>query len=458
VDGDRFALIALLGSATSCVIFCVILWGGWRRYLAVGLVGIAAGFLIAGVPKAHKHFGILMSDGLGVTLPAPVVTPFLALALAGFITLLLRTGPLHRLGKQVRINLTPTLWFSPEEIAHRARMSRRIVEALSAGIKAPMAEALHIMARLKVAVTALSGSCIALFFALPAFQKDIVENITWGKIAINLVATVFMTFFLGPLHEKVVEMGHGRPASHAPQARSGDSARTWPRLLKLVLIFLALFILQVLHSATHHTLAYITAFQIIVLLEFCVLPVVVTSYYLVAAVHRHDLGGRQWDRALGACIWAGTIVLIPFAFVAVTTIEPPFALFKQVLAKPSLGGAAMLTGTALILSALGVALSVIVAGATYGLFSLALAFAMADATRANARDRAALAIIAAGIAVQIVVAVLAVLKLIPTFEGIERSIYYYAPFALSLGWAAGIYVSRFEERLPVPVETSKVPA
>lgn len=421
-----------------------------------GLVGGAIGLLIAVVPKAKKHLDILMNEGPGFEVPAPIVTLLLALALAGLIDLALRSNlPLVRgLRTRVRTNLTPSLWFSAEEIAHRAGVSRWLVQTLSAGIKSPVVGALHVMARLKVAVTALSGSSIALFFALPEFKSGVIHNFTVSNLVINSIATIFMTFFLGPLHERVVRLSreHDPPSVRPSPAPAEDSARTWPRLLKLGLIFLLLYALQVLHSATHDTLVHISAFQAIMLLEFCVLPVVVTSYYLVAALHRQDLGGRQWDRAFGACIWAGTIVLLPFALVAVATIDPPFLLFKQVLAKPTVGGVAMLVGASLLLLVLGSMLSVVVAVATYGVFSLALALALSVATRANGRLRAALAIIAAGAFVQIVVAAAAALKLIPRFEGIDRAVYYYVPLTLALGWAAGVFVSRFEERLPAPAE------
>jgi hypothetical protein len=208
-----------------------------------------------------------------------------------------------------------------------------------------------------------------------------------------------------------------------------------------------LVIFQALQNAVQSRVGAMTFTEWLIVLELCVLPVLVTTYYFGAALFREELGDTRWMRALEATLIAGTIVLVPFTLSEVLPYLLPRELVASILnavLAPGTGSTGLaMTGLLLAYVALllAMAAAVVASAATYGVYSLALAVAMTEATAATARRRVFVGLVLAGVVAQVLTIAWAWLAEI-SVSGLSV-----AHVLLAVGWGLGLVLSGFHEEM-----------
>jgi hypothetical protein len=96
---------------------------------------------------------------------------------------------------------------------------------------------------------------------------------------------------------------------------------------------------------------------------------------------------------------------------------------------------------------------VLVSAATYGIYALRFALAISDATRADARWCVVVAVLIDGAVAQ------GLTQRAVWWFAMNIPVLHYLHLALALGWAGGLYASRFHDELPEPApKTAAAPA
>lgn len=219
-------------------------------------------------------------------------------------------------------------------------------------------------------------------------------------------------------------------------------------LAQALVTFLVLVIFQALQNAVQSRVGEMTLTEWVIVLELCVLPVLVTSYYFGAALFRDELGERRWERALEATLVAGAIVFLPIALYEVFPhVLPPqlmASILDRVLAPRSGTTGLVMLGLLLTYASVLLALAAAVAAsaATYGVYGLALAVAMTEATAATARRRVFTWLMVAGVVAQGLTIVWAWLAEV-SVSGLSV-----VHLLLAVGWGLGLVLSGFHEQMP----------
>lgn len=444
---EHVALAVLTASVASTVLTSVILADGWKRHTYGAAAGLLAGIIFRLTPAGQK------AEGLHQYTSQPLLWVLFALGLSVIADLLLSSklpffGGLRARGRRA---LRASRWGTAEEIADGLQYASNpgILRLLGIGVEPTPMSPERLLARLRITANVVCGSCIGLFFVLPTFRHALGETLTLSHIAINLIATAFGTFFIGPLHEQVMHLSTSSHTSdaHPPAPDRADHRRLGLRIGIFALVALLLLMLQALHGAAHEALLNMNAYQWIILLEACALPLIVTTYYFGAALHRAELGNVRWDRALGASVWFGAIVLLPFTFAAMLPGASALGLREWLFSSVPEAGARSLNliVLGLLLAYVSVLIAVVIAvvasWATYGIYALALGLAMTDAKPANARIRGCVAIVIAGAVVQ------AITSAAVSWWQVPLDDLHYIHLALAVGWACGLFLSHFEREM-----------
>jgi hypothetical protein len=257
-----------------------------------------------------------------------------------------------------------------------------------------------------------------------------------------------LTFLNWPLNDEVI---HLTADEHAPlQTGHRLHDHLFANVGLFVVTGILLMLLQAVHVAMHRQIETLSLYQWILLLELCALPLLVTTFFFGAALHRSELGEHRWSRAIEASIFAGTIVVAPFTIIhqlteafPPTSWEPWRVAFATSENFVRLGALVLLI--ALMATLIGIAIAVIASAATYGVYALALGLAMTDMTRGVARRNVCLAIVFGAVIAQ------GITSLVVWWLGIREPTLHYLHVVLATGWAAGLYASRFHLEVAQPV-------
>ncbi len=452
---ERLALLVLMAFVASAVIGIVILTSRPRSFGYAALAGLIGGLVLRLTPGG-KLVAARSADWLA-WVGQPLLGVVYALALAAVFEVLLspQVPLLRRARPYGRRALRPWLWGTSAEIAETAGVASWVPEMLGVAVEPRPLSAQQLLQRARIIASVVCGTCVGVFFVVPAFWHALVDTLMPGHILVNLIVTAFVTFLLGPLHEEVVALsgsGHHAPAvPHAQHRRLGATAGLF------AVTGLLLVLLQSVHSAIHKQVDTLTLYEWILLLELCALPLLVTTYYFGAALDRVELGDRRWDRALQASIFAGTLVVMPFTvtYILIDLFPPQFrgsllealANFENIY---RLGVLIVVMVLAAIL--VGVVAAVIVSAATYGVYALALGLAMLESTPATMRKRVCVAVLIAGAVAQ------GLTSAVAWWFEVNDPFLHLVHLALATGWACGLYASQFQHEVAQPEPAGTVPA
>jgi hypothetical protein len=343
------------------------------------------------------------------------VGALLALGLAAVLDglLALRIPVISRVRPLARRALRPQAWGSAAEIGEAAGVDAGIVSLLGVAIEARPVTLDQLLVRARIAAHVAAASIIFLLLALEAFRTQVLSALRASDLVLNALATLFVVFFLGPAQDLLLQSVSGGSAVERSRTRRG------PVVLAQALV------------------------TFIVLVVF----LLVTTYYFGAALFREELGDTRWMRALEATLIAGAIVLVPFTLPEVF----PYLLPRELVASMLTGllapgpGTAGLAMTGLLLAyvalLLAMAAAVVASAATYGVYSLALAVAMTEATAATARRRVFIGLVLAGVVAQALTIAWAWLAEV-SVSGLSV-----VHVLLAVGWGVGLVLSGFHEEM-----------
>ncbi|MCC6164074.1 MAG: hypothetical protein IT182_12065 [Acidobacteria bacterium] len=431
--------LALLASLTSVVLTVVLLAPRRRAYgiaVACGLVFGAGVWLIAREASTAGAADWWWPAG---------VCGLLALGLAVLLDWLLglRLPVISRVRPLARRALRPQSWGTPAEISEASGVDAGIIAVLGVGIEARPITFDQLLLRARIAAYVAASSVIFLLLAFKAFRTQVLGALNAGSLLLNALATLFVVFFLGPAQDLLVQSVNGGGAVEPSRARGGPVV-----LAQALVTFLVLVIVQALQSAVQSRVGEMTLTEWVIVLELCVLPVLVTTYYFGAALFRDELGERRWERALEATLVAGAIVFLPITLYEVFPhLLPPqlvASILDRVLAPRSGTTGLVLLGLLLTYASLLLALAAAVAAsaATYGVYGLALAIAMTEATAATARRRVFTWLVVAGVVAQGLTIVWAWLAEV-SVSGLSV-----VHLLLAVGWGVGLVLSGFHQQMP----------
>jgi hypothetical protein len=443
LSGTLSALLVLPATIASVIVAAGILFDRPRLYLCAVAAAIGCAVILRSSPEALiAPVGPVQSppSAGGVWLSSLAF----ALGLAGVVDIMLSAPvPLFRhLRRKGRRALRPWTWGSAQEIAEQAGVPAFVPELLGVAIEAHPITTEQRLTNARTMATVLCGSLLGSFILLPSFGAAFRDAFAVPHLLANLVMTGLITFFLEPLHQEILRV---IGAAHDPHpAPAGARGRLWTSIV----VFLLLSLVEAINNAVETQISDTKAYEWVLLLELCALPLVVTTYYFVAALHRSELGAQRWDRALEASVFAGTIALLPFVlpFVLVRVIPEDLreALLATITTLPHPGtfgmlvvGVASVYATALV----GIAIAALASAVTYGVYAVSLGVAMLDATPSTARRRTFFAIIAASVAAQ------SVASAFIWWFALDIAFGWYFQVLMGLFWATALYLSRFHEHM-----------
>jgi hypothetical protein len=452
---ERLALLVLMAFVASAVIGIVILSSRPRSFGYAALAGLIGGLVLRLTPGG-KLVAARSADWLA-WVGQPLLGVVYALALAAVFEVLLspQVPLLRRARPYGRRALRPWLWGTSAEIAETAGVASWVPEMLGVAVEPRPLSAQQLLQRARIIASVVCGTCVGVFFVVPAFRHALADTLMPGHILVNLIVTAFVTFLLGPLHEEVIALSgsghHSGAVPHAQHRRLGATAGLF------AVTGLLLVLLQAVHSAIHKQVDTLTLYDWILLLELCALPLLVTTYYFGAALDRVELGDRRWDRALQASIFAGTLVMMPFtvAYILVDLFPPQFrdSLLAAFASFENIYRLAVLAAVMVLAAILvGTVAAVIASAATYGVYALALGLAMLESTPATVRKRACVAVVIAGIVAQ------GLTSVVVWWSGVGDPVLHWVHLALAAGWACGLYASQFQQEMAQPEPAGTVPA
>jgi len=425
---EQLAVIVLMAATASVVISIVILAARPALYAYAGLAGLIGGTILRLTTGGHA-VGEAAGGWLG-WLGQPILAALSALALAVVLDLLTQPqvpllGTIHI---RARRALLPWGWGSSKEIAETAGVAAWVPGMLGLSVEYRPLTRPQIMMRARSLASVLSWSTICVFASVPAFWEPLLGSITTASFVVSLCASAFVTFLVTP------------PETEA----AGDEklAGLMPKLAVFLTALIFFVSFEVMQKVLEVQLEEFSLYHWILMLEFCALPLLVTSFFFGATLHRAELGDKRWDKALQASIFAGAIVLAPFpvAYLFASTVDPGTLLtafgenFYRAAVFYALLGFVMLVA--------GVAIATVVSACTYGVYALALGLALTDASRATVRRRVFVAVMVAGTIMQ------GVTWLAVWWMGAGRLYDYCLPLAFSFGWAVGLVISRFHDDFP----------
>jgi hypothetical protein len=430
--------LALFASLASVVLTVVILAPRARAYevsVVCGLVFGSAVWLVAREASITGTADWLSLAGVGV---------LLALGLAAVLdgVLALRIPVISRVRPLARRALRPQAWGSAAEIGEAAGVDAGIVSLLGVAIEARPVTLDQLLVRARIAAHVAAASIIFLLLALEAFRTQVLGALRASNLVLTALATLFVVFFLGPAQDLLLQSVSGGGSLERSRTRRGPVV-----LAQALVTFIVLVIFQALQNAVQSRVGAMTFTEWLIVLELCVLPVLVTTYYFGAALFRDELGDTRWMRALEATLIAGTIVLVPFTLSEVLPYLLPRELVASILnavLAPGTGSTGLaMTGLFLAYVALllAMAAAVLASAATYGVYSLALAVAMTEATAATARRRVFVGLVLAGVVAQVLTIAWAWLAEV-SVSGLSV-----AHVLLAVGWGLGLVLSGFHEEM-----------
>jgi hypothetical protein len=433
--------LALLASLASVVVTIVILAPRARAYGMAAVCGLVfgAGLWVAAReapgPEGTGDADRLLLIGVGVLLALGVAAAFDGL-LALPIPLVSRMRPV------VRRALRPQRWGSAAEIGAASGLDPGIVSLLGVAVEARPITLEQLAVRARIAAHVAAASIIFLLLALDTFRAQVSAALGAKSLLLNALATVFVIFFLGPAQELLLQSMTSGEAVERPRTRKGPVV-----LAQTLVTFIVLVIFQSLQNAVQSGTGKMAFTEWILVAELCVLPVLVTTYYFGAALFREELGEIRWTRALEATLVAGAIVFVPFTLSEVLPRLLPQGLVgtivNGVLAPGSGTTGLVLTGMLLAYVAvlLAMAAALVASAATYGVYGLALALAMTDATAVTARRRVFVALVLAGVVAQVLTTAGAWLA------GVSVPGLSVVHVLLATGWGLGLVLSGFHDEM-----------
>ena len=431
--------LALLASLASVVLMVVILAPRARAYgvsVVCGLVFGSGVWLVAREASTTGTADWWWLAGLG---------GLLALGLAAVLDGLLGLPipVISRVRPVARRALRPQSWGTAGEISEASGVDAGIISLLGVAVEARPVTFDQLLLRARIAAYVAASSVIFLLLALEAFRTQVLGALDASNLLLTALATLFVVFFLGPAQDLLVQSVSGGGAAAPSPVRSGPVV--WAQAL---VTFIVLVIFQALQNAVQSRVGAMTFTEWVLVLELCVLPVLVTTYYFGAALFRDELGERRWERALEATLVAGAIVFVPITLPEVLPhVLPPelmASILDHVLAPRSGTTGLVVTGLLLTYPALllAIAAAVVVSAATYGVYGLALAMAMTEATAATARRRVFTALVVAGVVAQGLTSAGAWLA------GVSVPGLSVVHVLLAVGWGVGLVLSGFHEQMP----------
>jgi len=430
--------LALLATLASVVITLAIVVPRGRAYgLAAACGAVFGGGLWLAAREAPAPE---ITGGWGLVVVGVGLAIGLAAVLDGLLAL--RIPVVSRVRPLARRALRPQSWGSASEIGEAAGIDPGIVSLLGVAVEARPVTFDQLLARARIAAHVAASSIIFLLLALERFRAEVLGALGARSLVLNGVATLFVVFLLGPAQELVLQSMNGGDGVDGRRTRRGPVV-----LAQAIVTFIVLVVFQALQNAVQSQTGGMQFTEWILAVELCVLPVLVTTYYFGAALFREELGDRRWMRALEATVIAGAIVLVPFALPAVLARVLPGELVGTILnglLAPGTGTIG-LAATGLLLTYAGVLLAmaaaVVVSVATYGVYGLALAVAMTEATAATARQRVFLALVLAGVVAQLFTTGWAwmVGAAVPGVHVVQ--------LLLAIGWGVGLVLSGFHEEM-----------
>lgn len=434
---EQLAVIVLMAATASVVISIVILAARPALYAYAVLAGLMGGTILRLTTGGHA-IGEAADGWLG-WLGQPILGAVFALALAVLLDLL--TQPQVPLLGAIRIRarraLLPWGWGSSEEIAAKAGVAAWAPGMLGLSVEYRPLTRAQVMMRARSLASVLSWSTICVFVSFPAFWEPLWESITTTSFIVSLCASAFVTFLVAP-SEMATSAGDTKPL-----------AGLMPKLAVFLTALTFFVSFEVMQKVLEVQLEEFNLYHWILMLEFCALPLLVTSFFFGATLHRAELGDKRWDKALQASTFAGAIVLAPFpvAYLFASTVDPGTLLtaFGENFYRAALFYA--LLGFVMLVA--GIAIATVVSACTYGVYALALGLALTDASRATVRRRVFVAVMVAGAIMQ------GVTWLAVWWTGAGRLSDYCLPLAFSFGWAVGLVISRFHDDFPDAVQAGQ---
>jgi len=443
---DQIAILVLLALVASAVAGIVILAARSWLYLYAAIAGLIGGTILRLTPG-----GDLVArevDDWTNWFGQPAIGLVFALMLAMVFDLLLHPnvpllGRIRPLGRRL---LRPRMWGTSEEVAERAGVASWLPGMIGIGVEYQELTTAQILMRIRATAAVLCGSCLAVFFTIAEFRTVLLNTLTsFGPMLVSAVAAVFVTALLGPLQNEITR--EDNPVHDGGAKRLSGSLVANAGLFVITGVLFVL--LEAVQTAIERQVQTLSIYHWILMLELCGLPLLVTTLFFGATMHRADLGNWRWDRALQASIFGGAIFISPFTILYFLMDNFPPHTWSEwandfATTDHTIRIVIFVAMTVFVAIVLGIVAATVISAGTYGTYALALCLALSGSTRANVRLHVVIAIFIAGAVVQ------ALVSGILWWFGAENPSVDFLPIALAIGWAAGLFASRFHVEYPEP--------